>query len=369
MHRSFVPVEKSAVVVQRDDMLIPAAAIALLWFAWFAVAMTRKIKRKRQRLTKRRPTAELERKADDIFALAELTGKTMIIHRGLPGYCVMVVRSDFQARLGERGKSAVGKPDFERIERVIEWWLPRDTYMIAFSGNEPLSFHKGHLDSAEDDSDFMAVTHNVQHATTTLKALDAFYAYLGLPSALGEARMRKAGVIYSVGSTPLPPREPREYEVTPANKIDNIVEYVEDGDPRTFDEMFYGDLDHEFVMWVDHRESDDDIVKMCERVLKTGALDGWFDDDTLDLVVDYRGVQHRIEYPNDFADRDTSIAGLNKIIQPEFELRYCTASAESDTAAILPLRHEEWQALEARCGEKLHLYFEPIDDSFRQFGY
>ena len=181
--------------------------------------------------------------------------------------------------------------------------------------------------------------------------------------------VRQADAVRAPEPTPLLPREPREYEVTPANKIDHIVEYVEDGDPRTFDDMFYGDLDHEFVMWVDHRESDDDIVKMCERVLKTGELDGWFDNDTLDLVVNYRGVLHRIEYPNDFADRDTSIAGLNKIIQPEFELRYCTASDGNDTAAILPLRHEEWRLLEARCGEKLHLYFEPIDDSFRKFGY
>ncbi len=181
--------------------------------------------------------------------------------------------------------------------------------------------------------------------------------------------VRQADVVRALDPSPLPPREPREYNITPANKIDHIVEYVEDGDPRTFDDMFYGDFDYQFVMWLDHRESDDDIVKMCERVLKTGELDGWFDDDTLDLVVDYRGVQHRIEYPKDFADRDTSIAGLNKIIQPEFELRYCTASAGSDTAAILPLKPAEWHALEARCGEKLHLYFEPIDNSFRKFGY
>ncbi len=350
-------------------MLIPTALIAFLWLVWLSVRTVHKIKQKRRKLKNRRETQELVSKADEIFALAELTDRQMVIHRGLPGYCIMIVRPDFQSRLAERGKSAVGKPAFEKIERTLEWWLPRETYMMAFSGGDLLSFHKGHLDTLEDGGDFMAVTNDLRHATTTLKALDAFYTYLGLPSSLGEARMRKAGVIYSVGSTPLPQREPREYEVTPANKIDHIVEYVEDGDPRTFDDMFYGDFDYEFVMWVDHRESDDDIVKMCERVLNTGELDGWFDNDTLDLIVDYRGVQHRIEYPNDFADRDTSIVGLNKIIQPEFELRYCTASAGSDTAAILPLKPEEWHALEARCGEKLRLYFEPIDDSFHKFGY
>jgi hypothetical protein len=349
-------------------MLIPTALIAFLWLGWFAVWATRKLNRKRLKWKKRRQTQELVRKADHIFALTELTGKTMVIHRGLPGYWVMAVQSDFQARLGERGKSAIGKPDFERIERTLEWWLRRETYMMAFSGSALLSFHRGHMDSTEDDRDFMPVTYNVKQVTTTLQALDAYYTYLGLPSSLDEARKRKSEVVRAAEPTPLPPRESREYEITPANKIDHIVEYVEDGDPRTFSDMFYGDFDDEFVMWVDHRESDDDIVKMCERVLKTNALDAWFDDETLDLIVEYRGIRHRIEYPNDFADRDTSIIALHKIVQPEFELRYCTASDGSDGAAILPLRADEWQKLEARCGEKLHRFFEPIDDSFSKFG-
>ena len=349
-------------------MLIPTALIALLWLAWVAVWMKRKLKRKRQKLERRRETREFVRQADEISALAELTDKKMIIHRGLPAYCVMIVHSDFQAGLAERGKSAIGKPDFERIERAIEWWLPRETYMLAFSGSDLLSFHKGHLDSLEDGGDFMAVTHDVGHATTTLKALNAYYSYLDLPSSLDEARIPKSDVVRVPEPISLPPRESREYDVTPANKIDHIVEYVEDGDPRTFDDMFYGDFDDEFVMWVDHRESDDDIIKMCERVLNTGELDVRVDNDTLDLIVDYCGVEHTIEYPDGWVNRDTTISALNNIIQPEFELRYCTASGGNDIAAILPLKREEWHALEVRCGDTLDRYFEPIADGFNKFG-
>ena len=350
-------------------MLIPTAVIAFLWLARLVVWTKRKLQCKKQQFRRSGETRELVRQADEIFALAELTDRKMVIHRGLPGYCIMIVHADFQAGLAERGKSAIGKPDFERIDRALEWWLPRETYMLAFSGTDLLSFHKGHLDLLEDGGDFMAVTHDVRHATATLKALNAYHSYLDLPSSLDEARMPRADAVSVPEQIALPPREPRGYDVTHANKIDHIVEYVEDGDPRTFDEMFYGNFDDEFIMLVDHRESDDDIIKMCERVLNTGELDVRVDDDTLDLIVDYRGIRHRIEYPDGWVSRDTAISGLNKIIQPEYELRYCTASDGSDTAAILPLKREEWHALEARCGETLYRYFEPIDEGFSKFRY
>lgn len=349
-------------------MLIPAGFILLLWLAWLAVKIVRNRKAKIRRRENRESSSRIIGQVNDILEWASLTGKDMVIHRGLPGYCILMVHADFQARLAERGKIQSGHPEFERIDRALEWWMPRETGMIALAGDGLCSFHKGHLDDPDIDSDLMPVTHSVDDVARLLQALNVWYDYLELPGSLDKARHRKAAAPVAEVVQPLPPRAERVFDINPANKMDHIIEYIEDGDPRTFDDMFYGDFDHAFVLWVDHGESDDDIVTHCERILKTGELKGWFDDDSLDLIISYRGDEHRVKYPNGYADRDTTMIGLSKVLRPAFELRYCKASDGSDTAAFLPLPCAEWQALEARFGERLNHYFEVVDADFSKFG-
>lgn len=349
-------------------MLIPVGVILILYLAWLAVSLSRKRKANKRKREDMTAAMKLVQQADEIFELARLTDKSMTIHRGLPGYCILMVRADFQAGLAERGKSTSGVPEFERIDRALEWWMPRETGMIAFSGNALSSFHKGHLDAPDMDTDLMPVTRDVADVGKLLQLFDLWYEYLELPDSLEKARNRDVPTLSAEVANELPSRLTRAYDINPANKMQHIFEYVEDGDPRTFDDMFYGDFEHDFVMWVDHRESDDDIVNMCERVLKTGELEGAFDDQTPDLIITYRGVEHRIAYPNEFADRDTTMIGLNKLLQPEFELRYCNASDGNDTAAFLPLKRDEWKSLELRFGERLQNYFEPVGPGFSKFG-
>jgi len=349
-------------------MLIPIGFILILYLTWLAVWLWRNFKAKKPKRDHMAASARLVHQADEIFELAKTTDKVMVIHRGLPGYCLLTVHADFQSRLAERGKSRSGGPEFRLIDRALEWQMPRETGMIAFSGHAVSSFHKGHLDAPHMDCDLMPITRDVDEVARLLQAFDIWYEYLELPEALDKARSRYQVAPIIEVEQPLPPRESREYDINPANKMDHIIEYIEDGDPRTFDDMFYGDFDHEFVLWVDHGESDDDIVTKCERILQTGELKGWFDDDSLDLVISYRGVEHRVNYPNDYADRDTTLVALSKVVRPEFELRYCKASDGSDTAAFLPLPRAEWQALEARFGERLERYFKVVDAGFSKFG-
>ena len=49
---------------------------------------------------------------------------------------------------------------------------------------------------------------------------------------------------------------------------------------------------------------------------------------------------------------------LNKIIQPEYEIRLFMESLGSDTLAFVPLSKEEWEELEKEFGEeKVNYYF------------
>lgn len=59
---------------------------------------------------------------------------------------------------------------------------------------------------------------------------------------------------------------------------------------------------------------------------------------------------------------------LNKIIQPEYEIRLFMESLGSDTLAFVPLSKEEWEELEKEFGEeKVNYYFSKIKDNSKMF--
>ena len=344
--------------------MFAAFAILICCLIWF-VAWTRRQFRLRKRNEKRSNIeTDLRQKAEDICEFAVLADKSFVLR----GVVLMVVYPDFKARLIERGKSADGKRDFQEITSMVAWYIARRWYAISLSPRR-IGFHAVDNDTAESDFDLMPYTSGKYDADMIIAALNDSHSYLGLPESLVEAHEPKPAPPPFEMTPPAPPHEPQEYHITPANKMARLAEYVETGDPHIFDDMFYGDFEHEFVLWVDHGEDDEDIPKMCERMLKTGDLDAWWaDNDAPDLIICFRGVEHRVVYPNNYADRDTSIIALNNVLQPEYELRYCTASAGSDTAALLPLTSEEWHTLEGRFADGLERLFKPVNDNFAQFG-
>jgi hypothetical protein len=349
---------------ERVSQMVAAVAIFICCLIWL-VPWTRRHFRLRKR-NEMHPNieTELRQKAADICEFAVIADKSFVLR----GRVMMVVYPDFKARLIERGKSADGKRDFEEITSMAAWYIARRWYAISLSPRR-IGFHAVDNDTAKSDFDLMPHTPRKDDADMIVAALYDSHSYLGLPEALVDARKPKPAPPPFEMTPPSPPHQTREYDITPSNKMTHIAEYLEDGDPRIFDDMFYGDFEQKFVLWVDHREDDEDIPKMCERILRTGDLDAWWaDNDTPDLIIFFRGVEHRVVYPNDYADRYTSIIALSKILHPEYELRYCTASDGSDTAAFLPLTSEEWHALEGRFADGLERLFKPVDDNFTQFG-
>jgi hypothetical protein len=311
---------------------------------------------------------QIGNKICDICELALLTGRTVEFLRGSSGYCTTEVSPDFQARLAQRGVWDEAGQLFRDISQALQFRFSDKTYMIGLA-DRSISFHAIANVDAIETGDLISITNGPAEARIALVALESFYNYLQLPDALAEARQSKPVRPMQYRASPAPTREPRQYDINPERKMEHICEYIEDGDYRTFFDMFDGDDGREIILWVDHREDDEDIPKLCEHILKTGSLDGrWGGDEMMDLVISFRGVDHRISYPNPFADRDTSIIALNDILSPDFELRYCTASNGSDGAAFLPLTREQWNELDERFEDRLAPLFLPVGADFAIFG-
>ena len=130
--------------------------------------------------------------------------------------------------------------------------------------------------------------------------------------------------------------------------------------------------------WVDWNEDDDQIPGLCEAVLKTGDLAASWDDDSLSIV--RRGQRYPVALTRSLlasitnswffsslywilpfvgdlfywpgrGDRHTTILAVNRALQPDYDIRYVTGSADGESAAFAPLATAEWATLESQYGE------------------
>lgn len=127
------------------------------------------------------------------------------------------------------------------------------------------------------------------------------------------------------------------------------------------------------LVWIDWREYDDGIINYVEDAIQSGKLVGKSEnvDNKMgyNIVIEWNGEEHIISYPDEEgSDRDTTIKTLNKIIQPEYEIRLFMESLGGDTLAFVPLAKEEWEELEREFGkEKIEYYFSKIDADSKMF--
>jgi len=121
-----------------------------------------------------------------------------------------------------------------------------------------------------------------------------------------------------------------------------------------------GLLDHEdLVFWVDWRHDDGEIAAECESVLQTGKLSSeWVEEDA--LFVHFGDRQVQVPLTMSEADRHLTLLAINKAMEGHFEIRFCIASAGSDTVAFLPLPAGSWVKLEQEFGERLARHFYPL---------
>ncbi|BAP32491.1 uncharacterized protein CHSO_3454 [Chryseobacterium sp. StRB126] len=145
------------------------------------------------------------------------------------------------------------------------------------------------------------------------------------------------------------------------NKVDTLKKYIE---TESFEEL--NALNNQHIFWVDWREEDDAIVEYCEKCLQTDALKAEmaYSGEDIFLTIQYKDQTFREKV----IDRDPTLIFLNRVLQPDYEIRFCKGSDGSDTLAFLPLSKEEWEELERNHGkEKLDRLFEVIHQDTQMF--
>ena len=144
-------------------------------------------------------------------------------------------------------------------------------------------------------------------------------------------------------------------------KTDVLKKYIES---ESFEEL--SALNSQLIFWVDWREEDDAIVEYCEKCLNTGMLytEMVYSGEDIFLTINYKGNV----FTEKIIDRDPTLIFLNRILQPDYEIRFCKGSDGSDTLAFLPLSKSEWLELENIHGkEKVNSLFEVINEDTQMF--
>lgn len=159
-------------------------------------------------------------------------------------------------------------------------------------------------------------------------------------------------------------------KMTESNGIEKIKAYMKDG---SWDYYYYNLIEEcDTLLWIDHRDCDEEIINGVETILKTGHLRGELIEETIDkideIIIHYKGEKTKIEYIGEEADRDTTIISLNEVLKPDYEIRLCKNSLGSDTLAFLPLSAKQWIDLENEFGQnKVNKLFIKISKETKMF--
>ena len=117
------------------------------------------------------------------------------------------------------------------------------------------------------------------------------------------------------------------------------------------------------VFWIDFKEEDEWIIAGCENILQTGHLAAELiaDDSDNGYEIDIRYQDKRAKVPLSYShdDRHITICALNKILSPDYEIRFCI-DCNGETLAFLPLAADDWKYLENRHGHALKKHFYKI---------
>lgn len=131
--------------------------------------------------------------------------------------------------------------------------------------------------------------------------------------------------------------------------------FIKNPDLETWEEMI--DDDNSTMIWIDHREYDEDIIVYVEDVLKTGKLSVETKDKDnkqgFEIVIKFDKEDTVIPYKGEGADRDTTITTLNEVLKKQgYEIRICNHSFGSDTLAYLVGSKKQFEDLEKEFGKE-----------------
>jgi hypothetical protein len=153
----------------------------------------------------------------------------------------------------------------------------------------------------------------------------------------------------------------------------DVVRVVAAIESRTEEAIHALLIDDTTVFWVDWGQEDETIADACESVLQTGGLRGemvYVDSDQgFEVWIHYRDMRAKVPLTYSVDDRHITLCTLNRILAREYEVRFCIDSEGNDSLAFLPLKCDEWAALERQHGKAVARRFYRFGEKPNLFTY
>ena len=121
------------------------------------------------------------------------------------------------------------------------------------------------------------------------------------------------------------------------------------------------------LVWIDHRDAEDDIVQWLSLRLDEGdgiAVD-WRDDD---LWATYRGTAHRIPLTFTPHDRYVAIGSVAELVKERYGVYVRKSSSRGDTCTLALLAHAEVAAASEADRQLLDEHFTRVEPGTDYFG-
>lgn len=123
------------------------------------------------------------------------------------------------------------------------------------------------------------------------------------------------------------------------------------------------------AFWVDWREFDEDIADYCHIDGLTAEVCDADNDLGYDLFFSYKDRKTQVLFEEEDITRDPALQAINRVIMPDYELRFMTDTLGGDGLAFIVLEGQGWQTLTAKYGkDALDSRFLPITDGTTMFG-
>jgi hypothetical protein len=115
--------------------------------------------------------------------------------------------------------------------------------------------------------------------------------------------------------------------------------------------------DSSTVFWINWRQEDETIAQSCESVIQSSDLFGESVESDMpegyQVFVRFRDRREQVPLSYSRDDRHITLCALNRVLAPEYEVRFCIDSNGGDTLAFLPLASDVWAELELRYGNEV----------------
>lgn len=180
------------------------------------------------------------------------------------------------------------------------------------------------------------------------EVFEHYYTYLDLPRCLEKLK--------------------NPVKISRRGKMKHFESYLSSTDKESFADHFVevDDKIYDIAMWVDWKEYDPDIIQYCIDILKDKELSVSVDEDIqeergIDIFITYKGLKTKIDYASEYTNRNTTLKALNKAINDDYEIRFCSES-NGDTLCFIPLTNKQWGDLEKKYPNEVSEKFEKIKE-------